>query len=285
VTILPNTVKVAAKFSGGLFGGFILIAAIKQTKYQVFKRAIRFPSPAPTPVSLTAGSSPPRARVKTECERYTEKRTACHGNDPEKRQICMAICETTTGNQILDPYSITFAPRDGVSFVFWQGARRAPIVSVCARASLCLIIVTDEQRRQRAKVVRPCGVTFRKPLSFVACLHVAPATRLRCTPRQRISENDHAKQMGSNKGLAMLRTRKRSGRVLDAKLGTIPKPNDPSASLLRQDRRAFGVYHPALCAVRPEMDGWGKVLGLVKCACFDEDHALLLGFGRLREHG
>jgi hypothetical protein len=45
--MLPNTVKVAAKFSGGLFGGLILIAAIKQTKYQVFKRVIRFPSPAP----------------------------------------------------------------------------------------------------------------------------------------------------------------------------------------------------------------------------------------------
>jgi hypothetical protein len=45
--MLPNTVKVAAKFSGGLFGGLFLIAAIKQTKYQVFKRVIRFPSPAP----------------------------------------------------------------------------------------------------------------------------------------------------------------------------------------------------------------------------------------------
>jgi hypothetical protein len=49
--MLPNTVKVAAKFSGGLFGGLILIAAIKQTKYQVFKRVIRFPSPAPSAIS------------------------------------------------------------------------------------------------------------------------------------------------------------------------------------------------------------------------------------------
>jgi hypothetical protein len=41
--------KVAAKFSGGFIGGLILMATIKQTKYKVFKRVIRFPSPAPNP--------------------------------------------------------------------------------------------------------------------------------------------------------------------------------------------------------------------------------------------
>ncbi len=33
----------------------------------------------------------------------------------------------------------------------------------------------------------------------------SPATRLRCTPRQRLSENDHGAQMRSNKGLTDLR--------------------------------------------------------------------------------
>ncbi len=64
----------------------------------------------------------------------------------------------------LDLYSITFAHHDGVDFVLWQGARRAR----------CNSIVTDKQRRQRAKAARLCGVVFRKPLSLVVCLRVAP---------------------------------------------------------------------------------------------------------------
>jgi hypothetical protein len=64
----------------------------------------------------------------------------------------------------LDPYSTTFAHRDGVDFVFWQGARRAR----------CFGIVIDKQRRQKAKAARPGGVVFRKPLNFVVCLRVAP---------------------------------------------------------------------------------------------------------------
>ncbi len=47
VIILNETEGGTAKISGGLIGGLNLIAAIKQTKYQVFKRVIRFHSPAP----------------------------------------------------------------------------------------------------------------------------------------------------------------------------------------------------------------------------------------------
>jgi hypothetical protein len=64
----------------------------------------------------------------------------------------------------LDPYSTTFARRDGVGFGLWQGARRAR----------CSSIVTDKQRWQRSKAARPKGVDLRKPLSVVACLRVAP---------------------------------------------------------------------------------------------------------------
>jgi hypothetical protein len=46
-SINSNLETIAGKFSGGLIGGLNLVAITKQTKYQVFKRAIRFPSPAP----------------------------------------------------------------------------------------------------------------------------------------------------------------------------------------------------------------------------------------------
>jgi hypothetical protein len=84
-------------------------------------------------------------------------------------------------------------------------------------------IVTDEQRCQRPKVARPCGVAFRKPLGgqanstgccslpcppdMAACLTRrlfarSPATRLHRSPRQRLSDCDHGVQMWSNMGLA-----------------------------------------------------------------------------------
>jgi hypothetical protein len=42
---------------------------------------------------------------------------------------------------------------------------------------------------------------FQKTAERRRLLARSPATRLHCTPRQRISENDHGVQMWSNKGL------------------------------------------------------------------------------------
>ena len=83
----------------------------------------------------------------------------CHIQDTvspepvERRYVAHAFCAlrqaqycgatndgATICHRALDPYSTTFARRDGVDFDFWQGARRAR----------CHCIVTDKQRRQRA---------------------------------------------------------------------------------------------------------------------------------------
>jgi RNA polymerase sigma factor (sigma-70 family) len=93
----------------------------------------------------------------------------------------------------LDPYSTTFARRDGVDFDRMQGVKSAR----------CLCIVNDERRGSRSKAARPCGVARRSPLDVVACLRVVETTRPRRAPRQRTAPGDHGVQMWSNKGLAI----------------------------------------------------------------------------------
>ncbi len=63
VVTLHDVKDGTAKFSGGLIGGFILMAAIIQTKYQVFKGVIIIPSPAPAFQPLHKAPDGPKIRT------------------------------------------------------------------------------------------------------------------------------------------------------------------------------------------------------------------------------
>ena len=60
----------------------------------------------------------------------------------------------------------------------------------------------DASHRRNLWLLRPpLQGRSQKPAELRPLLARSPATRLRRTPRQRISENDHDGQMGSNMGL------------------------------------------------------------------------------------
>ncbi len=102
----------------------------------------------------------------------------------------------------LDPYSTIFAQRNGVDFAPWLGARRA---RASERLRERVLMPLHHNRRATppgGKNGLPLRGRFQKSAELRRLLARSPATRLRCTPRQRISESDHAVQMWSNTGLA-----------------------------------------------------------------------------------
>ncbi len=134
-------------------------------------------------------------------------------------------------HQHLDPYSTTFAHRDGVDFGFWPTSlnfgreERADSERLRERKLGLLhrnpkaLLARNAAKGQKRPAPAPEGSLSeggrsQKTAELRCLLARSPATRLRCTPRQRISENDHGAQMWSNTSLVRwmyFHTRRRRG--------------------------------------------------------------------------
>lgn len=66
-----------------------------------------------------------------------------------------------------------------------------------------LLHLDRQATMQESKIGPPLRGRSQKTAELRRLLARSPATRLRCAPRRRISENDHGVQMWSNTGLAL----------------------------------------------------------------------------------